>query len=209
MAARRTYTPEFIENGRYRYEESDEPVASIAADFGVHVSTFYTYMKKWGFRLRCERAPLDLSPAQRALAAARKAPRSTSRAKPDARAARSDGAVPDSALESADTAGLIARLHAAVEQELAAVERLRAQLGPAPENPGDAERTARTLATLARTLGEVERLRGAVAPPAHPDDDDMPTDIDEFRRELARRIDAFVASRADEAVRGDGESAVG
>ncbi len=35
-------------------------------------------------------------------------------------------------------------------------------------------------------------------------DYDMPADIDEFRNELARRIDAFVASRTDE---GDAERA--
>ncbi len=34
-------------------------------------------------------------------------------------------------------------------------------------------------------------------PASGPDYDDMPADIDEFRHELARRIDAFVASRPD------------
>jgi hypothetical protein len=35
--------------------------------------------------------------------------------------------------------------------------------------------------------------------------DDMSRDIDEFRRDLARRIDAFVASRADASLPRSGE----
>lgn len=64
--------------------------------------------------------------------------------------------------------------------------------------------TARTLAVLAQTFAAVRRLRLLAEPaPAKPDeegrppDDELPEDIDEFRHELARRIDAFVASRME------------
>jgi hypothetical protein len=63
--------------------------------------------------------------------------------------------------------------------------------------PREMEQTARALASLTRTLRELNGLlsqRQAAAA-----DDDMPEDIDAFRFELARRIDAFVASRTGQA----------
>jgi len=92
-------------------------------------------------------------------------------------------------------AAAIDRLEQAVLRELATVETMRASLGNEPLRPMDAERTARTLSVLTETLSKLRRLRLAAAPQAGPDHDDMPADIDEFRRDLARRIRAFVASR--------------
>jgi hypothetical protein len=89
----------------------------------------------------------------------------------------------------------IERIERLVERELAAEEAVRAQLGPLPRHPADAERCARTLATLTQTLHALARLRSGLAPDSELSNDDMPRDIDEFRRELARRIRAFVQSR--------------
>lgn len=92
----------------------------------------------------------------------------------------------------------IDRIERLVEQELAAEEASRAQLGMLPRAPGDAERCARTLAILTKTLQALARLRGGPAEHGlRHDDDDIPADIDEFRRDLARRIDAFVAAETD------------
>jgi len=103
------------------------------------------------------------------------------------------------------------QLRQAIERELAAIDTILAELG-AGEGPSPAaERTARTLASLTRTLKEVNRLHDAAAntgiakAAADNDDDDMPRDIDEFRRELTRRIDAFVASRTDAGIRDAGD----
>lgn len=105
------------------------------------------------------------------------------------------------------TSSAIDRLERLVEKELDAEEAVRAQLGPLPRNPADAERTARTLSTLTQTLHALQRLRSGLGFQSHDDDDDMPRDIDEFRRDLARRIDAFVASRTQRAdAGGDPES---
>ena len=95
----------------------------------------------------------------------------------------------------------ITRLHHAVLEELAAVEAMRAKLKREPQSPADAERTARTLSSLTETLQKLQRLQRTLPETELKDDDDMPADIDEFRRELARRIRAFVESRAE---RGDG-----
>jgi hypothetical protein len=103
----------------------------------------------------------------------------------------------------------IERLERAALAELATIEAMRAALGRVPQRPIDAERTVRTLGLLTQILQQLQRLRVGSAAHAktnsgtndHDDDmsadlpDDWPRDIDEFRRELARRIDAFVASR--------------
>jgi hypothetical protein len=97
-------------------------------------------------------------------------------------------------------------LHAAARKLLADVEASRAQLAGMPQSPIDQERTARTYANLTATLQKLAPLRCRVAhSESHTDHDydDMPADLDEFRRDLARRIDAFVASRMDPGAAGD------
>jgi hypothetical protein len=96
----------------------------------------------------------------------------------------------------------IERLERAVLAELATIEAMRAALGTLPQKPPGAARTVRTLSMLTQTLQHLQRLRASAALAAKPiarsddDDDDMPADLDEFRYDLARRIDAFVASRS-------------
>lgn len=87
----------------------------------------------------------------------------------------------------------VERLYRAVLAELA-VENLRAQLKREPQGTQDAERTVRTLSSLTETLQKLQRLKSAV-PNTGSQDDDLPADIDEFCKELARRIEAFVANR--------------
>jgi hypothetical protein len=92
------------------------------------------------------------------------------------------------------------RLERAVLAELATIEAMRAALGTMPQKPPGARETVRTLSMLTQTLQIIQRLRASAAlkntsKGDRHDDDDLPTDIDEFRRELARRIRAFVASR--------------
>jgi len=99
---------------------------------------------------------------------------------------------PRSTLPLPPPGNTILRLHRAVLEELRAVEAMRAKL---KRNPVDAERTARTLSSLTETLQKLQRLQGTLPETELKDDDDMPADIDEFRNELARRINAFVDSR--------------
>jgi hypothetical protein len=53
------------------------------------------------------------------------------------------------------------------------------------------ERAARALAALTRTLRELNALLGQ-----HAVDDDGPTNLDEFRRDLARKIDQVISARS-------------
>ena len=63
-----------------------------------------------------------------------------------------------------------------------------------PRARHEAERCARTLSVLTQTLKTLQGMRAGVNAGGHPIDDPVPEDI-EFREELARRIEGFVASR--------------
>lgn len=189
-----------MESGRYRYEQTDEFVHLIAQDFGVSRCHFDRLVTRWGWTKRKDRPPRGLSPAQRLLNEAKEvvhAEANLALLKPNAAedSAQANQGLPESATNQGS---LAERLERAVEQELAAVELKRAQYGPMPQPPVDAERTARTLATLTDTLFKVQRLRQPQVQIAGSDDfDDLPADIDAFRLALAQRIETFVRSRAD------------
>lgn len=92
---------------------------------------------------------------------------------------------------------IVARVQRAIDRELEKIEQLID--GGDPSLRSEAERTARTLATLARTLKEITRLtarKKTTTAKRRADDDAIPRDLDEFRRELARRLDALVAGEA-------------
>jgi hypothetical protein len=92
---------------------------------------------------------------------------------------------------------LIARIWRNAEAQ---VEKIEARLAQHEFAPKVAERDARALAVLVRTLRELAafaELRPAAnkEPKGQPDDDRPPRDLDELRRELARRMHAFVEER--------------
>ena len=103
----------------------------------------------------------------------------------------------DAPVESA-AAALAPRLQSAVARVLPAIEATLAKLAAGPQRPRELEQTARALGALMRTLRELNALLAQQPLPAAPYDDDMPENIDAFRNELARQINAFVASRREE-----------
>ena len=178
------YTPEFLAAAQRRYEDTNDSLAAMAAEFGVSERTINRMRDRGGWKRRSERKPRELS-AVRLLDEA-----TTLLAAPQA--APSQPLPPSEAGVSA-----VERIEKLVEKEIAAEEAARAQLGRLPRTRADAERAARTLATLTQTLNALRRLRCGTD--RRDDDyDDMPEDIDAFRNELARRIDAFVTSRMGE-----------
>ena len=99
-------------------------------------------------------------------------------------------------VESA-AAALAPRLQSAVARVLPAIEATLTKLTASPQRPRELEQTARALGALMRTLRELNAL--LAQQPARPAyDDDMPEDIDAFRERLARKIELFMESRADE-----------
>jgi hypothetical protein len=211
------YAPELTESVIDQYLHTDKPVGLIAREHAIDERDVTRIRHAAGLPPRRARAR-SLPPAMAALAEARallRAPAAdvgrnkrseAERIAPDdaGGAMRSaycalqplaTGADPSASPES--PGGLptsIDRIERLVEQELAAEEAGRAQLGLLPRTAGDAERCARTLAILTRTLHVLARLRGGATTQGLRHDDDIPADIDEFRRDLARRIDAFVAA---------------
>jgi AcrR family transcriptional regulator len=99
---------------------------------------------------------------------------------------------------------LVGRLWCTARAQVDAVEQRLAQAGQQPE---ERESDARMLAVLVKTLRELAALdearanarketrQGGARNRAKADDDRPPQDIDEFRRELARRMDAIAARR--------------
>jgi DNA-binding transcriptional MerR regulator len=101
---------------------------------------------------------------------------------------------------------LVARLWRAAARQVRDIEqRLKGVGQDLPER----ERDVRALAVLVKTLRELaafDEAHPAAQTRTDPDDDDTgPRDIDEFRRELARKMDALVARRAAR-VHSDSES---
>jgi hypothetical protein len=198
----RGFTAEAIENIRKRYVETDEAVYCIASDVGVHRDTIARLAADQGWPLRKQRPPrglpsalrLDLAAAQLRLTADVVSTEGGSVA----------AALPPATSTPASTAPLAQRLEQAVERELTKVERLKEETGSETRRTVAAERIARTLSVLTQTLFKVRALRepGAVSPHEH---NDLPDGVDEFRHELARRIDAFVASRVDARLAEPGE----
>ena len=89
-------------------------------------------------------------------------------------------------------AAVALRLLEAAEQEIRAVQKVLAVLDPT--NKDEAERTARTLASIAKTLSGAAALNRAEDGTLNddPEQDPIPGDIDEFRRELARRLRGLI-----------------
>ena len=88
---------------------------------------------------------------------------------------------------------LTERVSRSIERELSRIETLVGTLRITPDQRAEAERRARTLATLARTLREVTRLRAEEEKAKKPADDDyVPCDINEFRRDLAAKMAGII-----------------
>ncbi len=209
------YTPGFLAAVRHRYEDTDQPMRLIAAEFKIGISTLQSLVQKEGWAKRSQRTR-DLRPASRLIddviaLTASPAPQSAApecgaalaATEPDEIANRIPLHVeaedpPAPAETAASAASAIERIEAFLLRQLSAEEAAHERQGAAPREPGESERSARTMSILIRALHSLRELRGDFSNSETIDsNDDMPQDIDAFRRDLARRIDAFVASRTD------------
>ena len=190
-ARRCKFSPELEARGRYLFEETEAAMADIAFELGIHKGTVPVVAKRRGWK-RYVPPPRDVLPATRILVETEslERQRETAQSGPEVERAQPDGASGESESD------VVARLRRAVLNELTVIESLRDRLKNEPQSRVAAERTARTLSTLTDTLQKLQRLQYVV--PSSGSLYDIPADIDEFRNELARRIEAFVASRTDE-----------
>ena len=187
QAARRgVCTPELLAFMRHRVEQTDDTWSEIGMAAGMDRDSVrhIARREKW---IRYVRPPRDLPRAVMLLADAEALEqRQQLRSGNDGSGTSEADDVPAPSL--ADT---IARLHRLVLAELAEMESVRKH---ASRRPYGSATAVRTLSALTETLQKLQRLQ-----PDHansgPDDDDMPSDIDEFRIDLARRIEVFIAER--------------
>jgi hypothetical protein len=199
---KKKFTPEQIEAARLLYENPQTPLQEIAASLKITRRTLEARIAEWGWPPRAT-SPRAASPQNarrtRSKSPGRRVKRtSTARKQPKSKAHPS----PDAAKRPRRSREALAvRVQRVVERELDAIDSILSVLGAA--DSAEAERSARTLASLARALKEVMRL-AAPEQATDPDEDDpMPRDLDEFRRELARRIEALAAEAEGQAP-GDG-----
>jgi len=91
-----------------------------------------------------------------------------------------------------DTAALGARIRSTVEREVAAAERELNKPGPRAARLASSESAARTLASLTKTLNELKRLEAA-GTEATPKAADNEINVEDYTRDIARRLNQLVA----------------
>jgi hypothetical protein len=192
-------SPEAWAQIRCDYEHTERPIEDICAEHGISSGTLRDRMRRWRWSRRRLPIPLEGPPPSPAPPVDAATPSFWARGPAEAPPCLatppiepSDAALP----AEPDDRPIAMRLQSAVDRVLPAIEATVAKLGTGPIHPREMERAARMLAALTRTLRELTSLR---SPHQHPagDDDGPPTDMDERRNELARRIDALVESRLE------------
>lgn len=210
MVAKKIIPPDVLAEARRLYEQTLAPVGDIAELVGLSRSVFYDRARELGWRGRKAKPTFSFA---RAVSAGARLPLGNggaSAALPDAGLAEGQGppeAPPEAPPErppqealpvtAQERAAVARRIMNAVEREMDAIERILKVITPADQL--EAEHGARTLASLSRTLQEIAALnRPDDETPQHDtDDDEFPRDIDEFRNELARRINELVEARRE------------
>ena len=223
-------TPEELTAIRHKYEHTEQPLEEIARDHRMSSRTLHAWARRWNWTPRCVPLPAEgpppTPPQQMASAAplllpAPQGPPLPAQADASAMNDAQDSAPLPPQIDAAPLAPMHAdaampepgadlpgdpdtptalRLQNAVAGVLAAIEAIVAKISTG--RTAESDRSARALAALTRTLRELNTLQSQYEEPAA--DDDSPVDIDEFRRALARKIDAFVAAEGS-GVRDDAE----
>jgi hypothetical protein len=163
------------------YTRTLTPVRDIAALMGVSRKTIQKNARRWGLPPRRPVSqPIELRHAVRGAVMA------------DFSAGRPEGPPLSTEAMQQQRAAIALRILQAVEQEISAVQRVLAVLDPS--NKDETERTTRTLASISRTLRDAAALNRPEDGTLNddPEQDPIPGDIDEFRRELVRRIRGIV-----------------
>ena len=206
-----TLTDEAWAQMRRDYEHTDKPIQDICLEHGITSNTLRDRVRRWGWTPRRLPIPAEGPPPLPAprfdpprAAAPSAAPAASvpaaehdiaPAAPPIAPALEPPAASGEAAGAplAADPALIAQRLQGAVARVLPAIETTLASLAATTAHPREVERAARALAALTRTLRELNALLGRYPVPK----DEGPTTLDEYRRDLARKIDAIIAARRE------------
>jgi hypothetical protein len=200
------YSPELLAALRRRYEDTDQPMNALAADFGIGITTLQTLVRKQGWTQRSQRLRV-CPPAMRLLEQAETLAAGLPERQSSAPQATANPALPlagrASTFASADSTAPgapppdsnlspVERIEALVVKEIEAEEAARAELALRPRARHDAERCARTLSVLTQTLQTLQQLRDGDAGRRSCDCGEEPRDMDALRNMLARRIEGLI-----------------
>jgi hypothetical protein len=196
MVARVVIGPEKLRQIKHNYVNTDMPIDQVCAEAEISRTILYRYVKEenWPLRRYSSRANATqgkpAAPAPESLLAA------ASRAVKE-ELAKSEGGEADAAaaVTPEERAALGARVFRAAQAQMTTIESVLKSFQPAEGEP-PSERTVRIIAALNKSLREISAMLGRdQTPPHETDNDPVPRDIDEFRRELARRIRHFIEAR--------------
>lgn len=207
---------------RRLFTETDQPGTEIAVDCGVDESVIRRMAKREGW-VRFVAPPRDLPPVAKLLAEVEELEVSLTKApsiptvtptpnpspqgggEKEESAAASSSAASVANVDEQDSEQRIETLTQAVMGYVREFDALRKN-GKLLAKQHLA--TARAISILTEAFNRLQRLRAAL--PGSIDHDsyaDAPADLDAFRDELARRIDAFIASRTDAGTGGEDDAA--
>ncbi|HET9715747.1 MAG TPA: hypothetical protein VFP60_06125 [Pseudolabrys sp.] len=186
MSERKDISPELMAGARHLYEQTITPVEDISAMLGISKRTFARRAAEQGWRRR------HAMPQRRA--SVRAAPEAAKPLHAEVQPL-ADHPQGDDRAQTITQIALAQRVQNAVEREIEAVERILQKIMPADQ--GEAERSARALASVSRALSQIVALNQTELSSSADatDDDPIPDDEDEYRAELTRRIKNFMASR--------------
>jgi len=216
-----TLTPDAWVQIRHDYEHTDRPIEDICAGHGISSGTLRDRMRRWGWARRRPPIPREGPPAvvaptwtepqidatttnrwrsdeARELPPPAAAPMVARDDQPRAAECETLPVLPlgprlrGDERENDAPAAIGPRLHSTVARVLPAIEATLAKLAAGLHHPREIEQTARALGTLMRTLRELNAQLSQYGGRAGAAGDSGPADIDDFRDELARRINALV-----------------
>ncbi len=210
-------TPEAWALIRHAYEHTDQPLAHICDAHEITIPMLRYRIKKWGWTRRKPFVPRQGPPKVEVFSPppVREASGGvglgvggeivSTAASPPTPPAFADAPAGDPPHRFAgggkeEETAIVPRLQSAVARVLPAIETTIARLAAGAQHPREMEQAGRTLSALTRTLRELNGLLAQHR--AEADDDDTPEDIDEFRRDLARRLQGLV-----DAEKGEGSGA--
>lgn len=198
MPAKIEIPPELLAEGRFLYEETLTPVNEIWAHMGLTRSTFFARLHELGW-VRRRYCPPAQDTIERATAGPDPAPPAPEGSGADATRRETANKV-----TPALHAALSVRVYDAIQKQMDPIESIQRTLRPG--GAMQSERTARILAILNKALREIAAITKSTetTPPDAARNDPVPTDIDEFRHELARRIKGLVNSERGGAGGGSG-----
>jgi hypothetical protein len=214
-------TPEAWAQIRHDYEHTDKPLAHICADHDITIPMMRYRMKRWEWTRRKPLIPRHgpppvpvMAPPERALFSPLPLPSPGGGGSANAEGISRGGVsflretfTPPRSQDARDPPPpgegedkIVPRLQSAVARVLPAIEATIARLASGTLNASELEKAGRTLGALTRTLRELNTLLAQHNARIDTVDNGLPDgydNIDDFRDDLARRIDAFLASREE------------